>query len=166
MFPISLRHFYMGRDVTHAPDLTPEITENAVALLHAVNALLEFAEADGVRPALDEHTGTYVASGWRPPAVNDRTANSAKGTSTHLSGEGIDLQDHADRRLAVWCCRNTDLLERLGLYAENPCWTGGVSPWLHLQSRPPKSRRRFYIPSATQPANDPQFYARNGLKAA
>lgn len=163
---VSLRHYLMGRDVTHAPDLTPEIAENALELLRALDVLLDFAEFDGVLPALDEATQTYVASGWRPPAVNDRTANAAKGTSTHLAGYGIDLQDHADRRLAVWCCRNLDLLERLGLYAEDFRFTGGPSPWVHLQIVPPKSRRRVYVPSATQAANDPDFYVRHGLKAA
>jgi hypothetical protein len=163
---VSLRHYYMGRDVTHAADLTPEIAENAIELLRVIDIALEFAEYDGVLPALDEVTGNYVCSGWRPPAVNDRTANAAKGTSTHLTGEGIDLQDHDDRRLARWCVKNRDLLERLGLYMEDPRWTGGDSPWVHLQLRPPASRKRFFIPSATQAANDPTFYERYGLGLA
>ncbi len=162
---VTLRHYYMGRDVTHAADLTPEIAESALELLRAVDVLLDFAEADGVVPDLDEVTQTYVASGWRPPEVNDRTASAAKGTSKHLTGQGIDLQDHDDRRLAVWCMKNLDLLERLGLYMEDPRWTGGDSPWVHLQSRPPRSRRRVFIPSATQPAGDPEFYDRHGLAA-
>lgn len=164
MAHVTLRHYFMGRDVTHAADLTLDITENAVELLGVVNTLLEFAEEEGVLPALDETTGTYVCSGWRPPQINDRTANSAK-NSTHQSGLGVDLQDHADRRLARWCIQNLDLLERLGLYMEDPRWTGGTSPWVHLQYRPPMSRKRVYIPSATQAANDPTFFERNGLKA-
>lgn len=171
---VTMRHYMMGRDVTHAPDLTQQITDNATELLRVVNILLDFAEADGVRPNLDEVTGTYVASGWRPPAVNDRTANSAKDASTHLTGRGIDLDDHLDRRLAVWCCKNLDVLKRLGLYMEDPRWTGGRErkpgegerdPWVHLQIVPPKSGRRVYVPSATQAANDPDFYRRYGLAA-
>lgn len=172
MTRVTLRHYFMGRDVTYAP-VPPGVTDNAIELLRAIEVLLDFAEADGIVPAIDEVTGTHVASGWRPPAVNDRTANAAKGTSTHLSGLGIDLEDHVDRRLAVWCCKNLDVLERLGLHMEDPRWTGGRprtpdegerDPWVHLQLAAPKSRRRVY--TLPTPPNDPDFYTRFGLKAA
>jgi len=96
--------------------------------------------------------------------VNARTANAAK-ASTHLTGQGCDLQDHLDRRLAVWCLRNLYALESIGLWMEDPRWTGGTGnkdPWLHVQTRAPGSGRRVFAPSSAPPG-DPTFYTRHGL---
>lgn len=166
MARISLRHYLMGRDVSHALDLTPEIIEDAAETVGVVNELLAEAEADGIEPAIDELTGTHVASGWRPPAINDRTANAAKGTSTHLTALGVDLEDHDDRRLARWCIANLWQLEKLGLFMEDPRFTGGrvnSDPWCHLQRRAPSSRRRVFVPSSAPPT-DPGFFERYAIK--
>jgi hypothetical protein len=140
----------MRRDAAYPGELTPQIAENASKLLAAVNTLLRCAAEDGIEPALDEITGNAVASGWRPQAVNERTSNAGK-ASTHLTGRGIDIQDHQDRRLARWCLRNLDRLETLGLYMEAPRWTGGKSPWIHLQCIAPASGKRVFIPSSSPP---------------
>lgn len=137
----------MGRDEAYAADCTLAVRRNAAALLAAVNTLLRCAAADGVEPGIDEHTRNHVASGWRPAGVNARTSNAGK-RSTHISGQGIDLQDLDDRSLARWCLRNLDRLEGLGLYMEDPRWTPS---WVHLQSVPPGSGKRVYVPS-TAPA--------------
>jgi hypothetical protein len=141
---ISLEQYWMGRELLHAAELTPPVRKNAVALLFAVNELLRRAALEGVEPGIDEHTGNEVASGWRPLGVNARTSNAA-GKSSHIVGLGVDLQDHADRRLARWCLRNLDVLEELGLYMEDPRWSPS---WVHLQLRPPGSGKRVYVPSS------------------
>lgn len=143
---IALHDYWMGRNITYAGELTPEIRRNAESLLGKVNALLAQAAVDGVSPAIDQVTRTPVASGWRPLGVNARTANSGK-ASTHITGRGIDLQDTPHRDLARWCLRNLDALEDLGLYMEDPQWTGGRDPWVHLQLVPPGSGKRVYVPS-------------------
>lgn len=148
---ITLTDYWMGRDKAYASSLTPEIRDNAVTTVHLVSALLAEAAADGVTPGIDEHTGTAVASGWRPPEVNARTSN-AGAKSTHLTAEGCDLQDTKDRSLARWCLRNLRVLERLGLWMEDPRWT---PDWVHLQTRPPGSGKRVYIPSAKPPLAKP-----------
>jgi len=112
------------------------VQRNAVALLVAVNELLKAAAADGVEPI-------GVASGWRPLAINEKTANSGK-HSRHITGQAVDLLDHPDRRLARWCLQNLGKLEELSLYAEDPRWT---PTWVHLQIIPPGSGRRVYVPS-------------------
>lgn len=138
---ITLEQFWMGRDEKYQSELTPEIRHNGELLVGKVNNLLAIADVDGVMVI---HT---VASGWRPPAVNDATTNAAA-NSKHRTGQAVDLVDAGRRALTRWCLRNLDALEDLGLWMEDPRWTPS---WLHLQLVPPASGRRVYIPS-TAPA--------------
>lgn len=147
---IELAHYWMSRDAKYRSELTPEIAHNAEDLVGKVNNLLAFAEVDGVQPGFDQVTRTHVASGWRPSGVNERTSNAAT-ASRHITGQGIDLQDGTDRGLARWCLANLDALEDCGLWMERPQWTGGADPWVHLQSVPPGSGKRVYIPSTMPP---------------
>lgn len=137
----------MGRDAQYAAELTPEIVQNAELLIQRVGALLEKAAAENVAPGVDEETCTCVASGWRPQSVNDRTAN-ASATSLHLKGMGVDLREAPGRALARYCLRNLDLLAHLELWMEDPRWT---PTWVHLQTRPPGSGDRVFIPSNAPP---------------
>lgn len=145
---ISIADYFMGRDIRYASQLTPDIRARAAQTVERVNQLLARAELDGIEPARDQVTRTAVASGWRTPAINDATANSATG-SNHLTGAAVDLQDDGDRHLARWCLANLDVLEEIGLWMERPQWTGGADPWVHLQIVPPKSGHRVYIPSSS-----------------
>ena len=139
--------YYMGRDETHAGELTDAIRDNVTELLGRVNLLLTWAYADNVRPALDATTHTHVASGWRPQGVNAATANAAA-NSRHLTGEATDLRDNGTRDLARWCLRNLEALQEIGLWMEDPQWT---PTWVHLQIVPPGSHRRVYCPSSKPP---------------
>jgi hypothetical protein len=136
--------YFMGRDRAYPQHLTDEIRTNAAELLGRVNLLLTWALRDNVRPAIDQRTISHVASGWRPPEINDATANAAK-QSRHLTGEAIDLRDNGNRDLARWCLKSIDALEEIGLWMEDPQWTPS---WVHLQIVPPGSRRRVYCPSS------------------
>lgn len=147
---IGLEQYWMGRDAKYPAELTTETRYNAARLVGKVNNLLAMAEADGVAPGTDQVTHTAVASGWRPQMVNDRTANAASG-SKHLDGRAVDLQDTPNRDLARWCLRNLDALQDAGLWMEDPRWTGGADPWVHLQLVPPASGHRVYIPSTAPP---------------
>ena len=89
---ISLEQYWMGRDGLYSADLTDEVMSNVHLLLEDVNALLARAAREHVQPGLDPHTGTPVASGWRPKAVNDATSNAGK-SSKHISGRALDLRD-------------------------------------------------------------------------
>ena len=151
---ITLAQYWMGRDAKYPAEMTPEIRANAELLVGKVNNLLNFADEDGVAPGVDQVTGTAVSSGWRPHAVNDRTANAAMG-SKHLSGLAVDLQDTKDRALARWCLANPDALEAAGLWMERPQWTGGADPWVHLQGVPPRSGHRYYVPSTAAAGSAP-----------
>lgn len=140
---ITLIDYWMGRDVSHAAELTPEMEANATTLVWKVNRVLLRAAADGV-----EAEG--VASGWRPSGINSTTANAAKG-SNHLICRAVDLRDRS-RRLASWSLGNLNELAAAGLWMEDPCWT---PTWVHWQDRPPRSGKRVYIPSSAPPASLP-----------
>ena len=139
---IILHAYWMGRDVTHAKELTDEIQRNAQITVDKVNELLT---RSGHADIVD------VNSGWRPQAVNDATSNAAL-TSRHLSAQAVDLPD-PDRALADWVVDNQDVLVELDLYIEHPGWT---PTWLHVQTAAPRSGRRIFIPNGQPPA-DPDF---------
>lgn len=148
---ITVDDYMMGRDKAHPP--TDAQRQNAALTVALTNELLDEAVAAGVRlDRMDQVTGTLVASGYRPPAINERTANSAV-NSAHLSCEGVDIQDSRDQDLARWCLRNLPILARLGLYMENPRWTFSLNGdhWVHVQTRPPASGNRVYVPSKAPP---------------
>lgn len=151
MSRITVEQYFMGRDKAHPP--TPAMRQNAAVTVGLVNEMLEEADLDGVPlTRMDQITGTLVASGYRPPAVNERTANAAK-SSPHLTCEGVDIQDSRNQDLARWCLKNLPILERLGLYMEDPRWTYSVNGdhWVHVQTRPPGSGRRVFVPSSAPP---------------
>lgn len=144
---IASDYFMDRRDERFPEELTEQIRDNIAELLGRVNLLISWAYRDGVRPALDARTGTHVASGWRPSAINEATSNAAA-ASKHLTGEAIDLRDNGTRDLVRWALKNVEALEEIGLWMEDPQWT---PQWLHLQIVPPKSRRRVYVPSSKPP---------------
>lgn len=153
---ITLTDYWMGRDKQYPPGNSTR--QNAMDLLEKVNTLLDNAAAAGVKlTRMDQTTGTLVSSGYRPAAINDRTANSAK-RSTHMTGQGIDVQDDQNQSFARFCLRNLDLLAELGLWMEDPRWTYSFNDdhWVHLQSIPPGSGVRVYRPS-TKPARGPRL---------
>ena len=139
---ITLRTYWLGRDVTHAEELTDEIQRNAQTTVDRVNELLARAGRTEVNS---------VNSGWRPKSINDATSNSA-GSSRHLSAQAVDLPD-PDHALADWVVDNRIVLEELDLYIEHPGWTPS---WLHVQTVAPRSGRRIFIPNGQPPA-DPEF---------
>ncbi len=144
---IDLDAFYNGRDNAYRDELTDEIRRNAEDIVAKANELL--------RRASFEHVCT-VNSGWRPKQVNEATPEAAA-ASRHLTGQAVDLPD-PDRTLAAWCVGNLDVLAEVGLWMEDPRWTYDErgDHWVHVQTVPPRSGRRVFIPSAA-PAKDPNF---------
>jgi hypothetical protein len=103
---------------------------------------LQIAVLDGVQFENNPETGTWVASGWRPPPVNDLTTNAAA-HSRHMIGGACDIYDpHGE--LAMWLRHNMPHAEDIGLWFEDFRCT---PTWVHGQTVPPKSNNRVYIPS-------------------
>jgi hypothetical protein len=131
MNAITMADYWMGRDRTHADELTPDIRANASVIVDKVNRLLHAAG----------RTTASVRSGWRPVEVNAATSGAAPG-SKHLTARACDVAD-PDRSLARWCLANLDQLEFIGLWMEDPAYTHS---WVHLQSVAPGSGRRVFRP--------------------
>ncbi|OGA37310.1 MAG: hypothetical protein A3G24_04650 [Betaproteobacteria bacterium RIFCSPLOWO2_12_FULL_62_13] len=144
---IDLSAFYSGRDEAYREELTDEIRRNAEDTVAKANALLRRAGFECV---------CSVNSGWRPKRVNAATEG-ASATSHHVTGRAVDLPD-PDRTFAAWCVENLEVLAEIGLWMEDPRWTYDENGehWVHVQTVPPRSGRRIFIPS-TAPARDPGF---------
>lgn len=135
---ITLQSYYMGRDTTHAAELTPELRANAQRLLRAVNGLLE-----AILPILQ--TPVKVNSGWRPAAVN--AAAGGAPSSKHLSCLAVDLNDPQGEIGALLAARQ-ELLSDRDLAIETPAYTPG---WCHIQLGAPPSGNRVFQPYAGPP---------------
>ena len=134
---ITMAEFLMGRDQLYP--LTDDLKAHAQVTVDRVNQLL--AKFGSKRK---------VDSGYRPEAINDRTANAAK-NSKHEICEACDLEDK-DGKLWQWAVHNLAVLKEIGLWMEDPRWT---PDWLHVQIVAPASGRRVFVPSAA-PAPAPQ----------
>lgn len=105
----------------------PKWDDNAKQLLTAVNII---REAYG-RPM-------YPSCFYRSPEW-DR-AKGRSGKSQHCLNRACDFKDPTGE-LDEWCLKYLDVLERAGLWLENPAYTRG---WCHLDL---KSRtNRVFIP--------------------
>jgi hypothetical protein len=138
---ITLKQFYMSRDMIYRAMLTEELKANAQVTVDRVNALLEEALRGGV--TLEMHPGNHslVSSGWRPPTVNAKTAGAAP-KSKHMTCQALDVYD-PDGDLDDWCMDHLEQLEAIGLWLEHPSATKG---WCHLQTLPPRSGKRVFYP--------------------
>ena len=138
---IILQQYWMGRDALYSDDWTPQIQFDGAETVRRWNLVLDqFKQDTGL-------TCDTVASGWRPLAVNDQT-NNAGMHSNHIFAKACDIRDTSSRDLAHWCMVSQDFLETIGLWMEDPRWT---PTWAHLQTVPPASGKRIYIPSVHPP---------------
>jgi hypothetical protein len=140
---ITMTDYWMGRNVTHALSLTPQIEHEAQRTVELANKLLTTAALHGVILPPHPVNHSSVSSGWRPPAVNAGTPNAAP-NSKHMTGKAIDIYD-PDGDLDNWLMtdKGTAALEAIGLWMEHPSATKG---WTHLQTVPPGSNRRCFYP--------------------
>ena len=101
---------------------------NLEDLCRKVNAL-------GYGPAM------WASSCLRSLADQIRINPKALGSS-HLYGCAVDISD-PDGKLAKWLLAHQDLLEKCGLWMEDPKYTKG---WVHLQTYCTKSFMRIFVP--------------------
>jgi len=138
---ISKSELLQNRDKMYPAEYTREVSKNLDVLCQKLNVI---RQAYG--------SPMNISSGWRPKAINDSTANSAK-LSKHLSGLAADVKC-VDNKFWTWCINNLELLQQQGLYLEDRRWT---PTWVHLQIGPPGSLKRIFIPS-TKPAPAPTLF--------
>lgn len=117
--------------------------ENARRLMDRVNKMLDDAEDDGIIVPNDPDTGTQI-SGARGGSGDGgyRLQTSATGApnSKHKLGQAVDVYD-PDDALDNWL--TDQKLMFYGLYREHPSAT---PRWCHIQSVPPRSGRRTFMP--------------------
>lgn len=117
-------------------DFNDEIKENAFELIRRINAL-------GFEPPM------YFSSCLRSKKVHERIykekgvpADKIPWGSKHLSGKAVDVADPKNI-LKDFLAKNVDKLEWNKLWCEDFASTPG---WVHFQSEPPKSGKRFFKP--------------------
>jgi len=135
---ISMKEILQGK--VNLEDLPQEHQDNLNNLLEKLNKLRQaYGKAmkvtSGYR-SLEDHLRIYADKG-----IRDLSQIPMK--SKHLSGQACDFSD-PDNKLKDFINDCTEeQLEEFGLYFEDFKHT---SNWVHCQSVPPKSGRRFFIP--------------------
>ena len=143
---ITIDQYFGGRRTTHSLECSPGIGANAARTVDVVNSLLlDLVRFDIVPPInpTGDFAGGQLTSGWRPPSVNSCTPG-ASATSLHMTGEACDVYD-PDGTLDAFL-RTPEgqfLLVTRGLWMEDPSHTPG---WCHVQTRPPRSGHRVFVP--------------------
>jgi len=122
-------------------DFDAQRRANAEDLLIKVEALMEFAKADGIEFLIDPDTGSHVGGeiygGFRPQSCPIGAPN-----SKHKQGQAVDIYD-PDGKVDAWCMANLDRLRQCGIYLEHPDFT---KRWSHWQSVAPGSGTRVFKP--------------------
>lgn len=124
---------------THKFPETIEITHNLDHLVKCVNELQklygkQFVVTSGLR-SKDDQIRIYKAKG-----ITD--IKKIPMGSKHLSGQAVDISD-PKKELQTWCLKNVEILKDIGLWCED---FGSTPNWVHMQSVPPLSGKRFFKP--------------------
>jgi uncharacterized protein YcbK (DUF882 family) len=118
----------------HKYPTNPVIDKNLATLLERMNEL----RAIYAKPMI-------ITSGLRSDEKQQELIKQGKSTarvSKHLSGNACDVADK-DGSLGKWILENEEILVRIGLWCEHPSATNG---WVHFQTMPPMSGKRFFMP--------------------
>lgn len=83
----------------------------------------------------------FINSGLRSQADQARINPNAP-KSKHLTGQAADIRDN-DGSFWKWCMAEMHLMVQLGIYFEDK---GATPTWVHMQSQPPRSGKRIFIP--------------------
>lgn len=138
---ISFKDMISGKSLV---DIPIAHQQNLDDLIRKMNVILDAAEQAGVGRFstvtsgyryLQDHLRIYKSKGISDDKVPMK--------SKHLSGQAVDIYD-PDLRLTMWL--KTDpkaivLAQEQGLYFED-----GNTNWVHAQTVPPKSGRRWFMP--------------------
>jgi uncharacterized protein YcbK (DUF882 family) len=119
-------------------DLEKDIQANLTELHRKANLLRSaygkpMIVTSGLRTK-KHHLDIYARKGIFPPKVPMK--------SNHLFGRAVDFAD-GDGKLKAWVLENIKLIEEIGLYMED---FSSTKTWLHVQTNPPKSGKRFFKP--------------------
>ena len=112
-------------------ECTEEVQKNADELARRVTALLE------------DFFKNWISSGFRTSSANQKTPGASK-KSNHMQACALDLSTLGQYLKTDYKInKEKSLLVKHDLYLEDPDYT---PTWTHLQSLPPKSGKRVFIP--------------------
>jgi len=118
-------------------DFTPQVEKNAKELIKRINKM--------GRPEPRYFSSCLRSRAKQIKIYNDKgifDLNKIPLNSAHITGEAVDIYD-TDRGLCIFLQDHPEILEKCDLYMEDPRYTNG---WCHLSTRPPKSKKRIFIP--------------------
>jgi uncharacterized protein YcbK (DUF882 family) len=113
------------------------VAKNLLLLLDKMNIVRKaygkpMIVSSGLR-TMPDHLRIYANKG-----ITDKNKIPMK--SKHLFGQACDISDPSGKLMA-WCKANVAVLEEAGLWCED-----GTVGWVHFQSVPPGSGKRFFLP--------------------
>lgn len=130
------QQYLKGRDVKFADEFTDELSANTNVTIARASELV-----DRYQRATGDTRKREVTSGWRPQNINKATPGAAP-KSLHMYCQAIDIEDK-DQSLGKWCVANIEVLVEIGLWMESIVHT---PTWMHIQTKPPKSGNRIFLP--------------------
>jgi len=137
-YKITLTEYLKGR--AKFEDLSEDIQKNIESVLEKINIV-----RNKYGKPMKVNDGLRILAGY--------TGSGSK-TSNHFKGAAIDIDDNDAGDFAKWCIANLAYLAGVGLFMEDFRWTNGQGKsWIHFQIFPPRSGKRVFVPSATQPLN-------------
>lgn len=142
---VSIEDILMGR--VKLEELPQDHQDNVKELQKRINKFFEGYSWPSSLPK-------KVNDGYRRP--QDAPKNGSA-TSWHFKGAAIDLDDDDAGTTWKYVWANRKKLKEIGIWVEHPNWTHGAGTWMHFQIYPPKSGKRFFVPS-TAPAPAPKFW--------
>lgn len=118
-------------------DQSPEIQANLAVLLERVNKVRSawgkpMTPTSGLR-TMEDHLRIYKAKGITDPAKIPMS-------SRHLTGRAVDIADEG-LVLTAWLKAHPEVLEAAQLWCEE-----GNKNWVHFQTVPPASGKRWFLP--------------------
>lgn len=133
---ITLKELLQG---TPVGSLSPETALNLQVLLERINVIRKaynkpMTVSSGLR-SMKHHLEVYRKKGITDPAKIPMK-------SKHLFGQAVDIAD-PKQELQKWVLANVKLLETAQLWCED---FGATPAWVHFQTQPPRSGKRFFMP--------------------
>lgn len=124
---------------TPQDSLDPETAQNLQVLFDRINVIRKaynkpMRVSSGLR-SLAHHIEVY-----RKKGITDPSKIPMK--SKHLFGQAVDISD-PNKDLQKWVLANVKLLEDTQLWCED---FSATPNWVHFQTVPPKSGKRFFLP--------------------
>lgn len=132
---VKYKYFTVQEYTKGREKLVPLDAEQEENMHKLLTALDQFREAWG--------NPLRISSGYRTPEANAEAGGAKK--SNHMKCAAVDFVDDKNQSLAKFCMDNIELLEKLGLYMEDPSYTKGkYTNWVHLQTV--KTSKRIFKP--------------------